>query len=109
MYIYIHLSIYIVYKYIYKRIAGLKKSHVARCKSLGVLFTRLSLDVHSCTRDSSGPPTLYVEYAERRIKYGILFIFSLFYEYSNLDYGHVHGIRRVNQAEYVIRILMAAF
>ena len=41
-------------------------------------------------------------------KYGILFIFSLFYEYSNLEYVHIHVIRRVNQAEYVIRVLVAA-
>ena len=42
-----------------------------------------------------GPPhpsrllTLYVEYAEQRLNYGILFTFSLFYEYSNLEYEHV--------------------
>ena len=29
---------------------------------------------------------LHVEYAKRRIKYGILFIFSPFDEYSNLEY-----------------------
>jgi len=28
---------------------------------------------------------LNVEYAERRIKYGILFLFSPFYDYSNLE------------------------
>ena len=32
---------------------------------------------------------LQVEYAERRIKYGNLFIFSPFYEYSNLEYVRV--------------------
>jgi len=32
---------------------------------------------------------LFAEYAERRIKYGILFIFSPFYEYTNLEYVHV--------------------
>jgi len=42
-----------------------------------------------------------------RSKYGILFIVSLFYEYSNLEYVHIHAIYRVNQAEYVIRILVA--
>ena len=41
-------------------------------------------------------------------KYGILFIFSLFYEYINLEYVHIHIIYRVNQAEYVTRILAAA-
>jgi len=40
--------------------------------------------------------TLHVEYAGRRIEYGILFIFSLFYEYSNLEYIHIHVIHRVN-------------
>jgi len=51
---------------------------------------------------------LHVEYAEGRIKYNILFIFSLCYEYSNLEYIHSHVIYRVNHAEYVIRILVAA-
>jgi len=32
---------------------------------------------------------LHIEYAERRIKYGILFIFSPIYKYSNLEYEHV--------------------
>ena len=43
-----------------------------------------------------------------RIKYSLLFIFSLFYEYSNLEYVHIHVIYRVKQAEYVIHILLAA-
>jgi len=34
--------------------------------------------------------TLHVEYAEQRIKDGILFLLSPFYEYSNLEYVHVH-------------------
>jgi len=42
------------------------------------------------------------------VKYGILFIFSLFYEYSNLEYVHIHVIYRVHQAEYGIHILVAA-
>jgi len=33
--------------------------------------------------------TLHVEYAEQRIKDGILFILSSFYECSNLEYEHV--------------------
>ena len=49
---------------------------------------------------------LYVEYAKGRIQYGILFIFSLFYEYRHLEYVHVHAIYRVNQAEYVIFIFV---
>jgi len=52
--------------------------------------------------------TLHVEYTERSIQSGILFIFSLFYEYGNLEYVHIHVIYRVNQAEYVIRIRVAA-
>jgi len=32
---------------------------------------------------------LPVEYAEQRTKYGILFIFRPFYEYSDLEYVHV--------------------
>jgi len=38
----------------------------------------------------------------------ILFIFNLFCEYSNLEYVRIHAICRVYQAEYAIRILMAA-
>ena len=51
---------------------------------------------------------LHVEYAERSIQYGILFRLSLFYEYINLEYVRIHDIYRVNQAEYVIRIRVAA-
>jgi len=42
------------------------------------------------------------------VKYGILFICSLFYEYSNLECVHIHVRYRANQAEYVIRTLVAA-
>jgi len=52
--------------------------------------------------------SLHVEYAERRRKYDFLSIFSLVCEYSNLEYVWVPVIYRVNQAEYVIRILAAA-
>jgi len=52
--------------------------------------------------------SLHVEYAERRIKYGILFIFSPFYEYGHLAYEHVPVEYRVQQAEYSIRIPVAA-
>ena len=51
---------------------------------------------------------LHVEYAERRRKYGILFIVSLFCEYVNLEYVRVPVIYRVKQAEYVIHIRVAA-
>ena len=43
-----------------------------------------------------------------RIQHGILFRFSLFYEYSDLEYVHIYGIYRVNPEEYVVRILVAA-
>jgi len=52
--------------------------------------------------------TLHVEYAKQSINYGILFKRSLCYEYSNLEYVHIHVMCRVNQAEYVIRIRVAA-
>ena len=42
------------------------------------------------------------------MQYGILFIFCLFYEYSNLEYVHNHVIYRVHQAEYVIHVRVAA-
>jgi len=50
----------------------------------------------------------HVEYAERRLNYGILFLFSLFCEYSNFEYLWVLGMCRVHQAEYGIPILVAA-
>jgi len=43
-----------------------------------------------------------------RIKYGILFIVNLFYEYSNLAYVYIHGMFRVNQAKCGLRIREAA-
>jgi len=39
---------------------------------------------------------LYVEYVERRTKYGILFRFSLLCEYINLQYVRIHVLCRVN-------------
>jgi len=44
------------------------------------------------------------EYAERRIEYGTIFIFSLLYDYITLNMY----LYRINQAEYVIRIRVAA-
>jgi len=41
-------------------------------------------------------------------KYRILFIFSLFCEYTNLEYVRVPVIYRHHQAEYVIHIRVAA-
>jgi len=55
-----------------------------------------------------GQRTLHVEYAERRRQSGILFIASLFCDYSNLEYVRGPVIYRVNQAEYVIHVLVAA-
>jgi len=40
-------------------------------------------------------------------EYGILLIFSLFYEYTPLQYVRIPVIYRVHQAEYVIHILVA--
>jgi len=40
-------------------------------------------------RGGDSTETLHVEYAERKIKYSILFMFSPFSEYSNLEYVHV--------------------
>ena len=51
---------------------------------------------------------LHVEYADRGHEYGILFIFSLFCEYIHFEYVRVPVIYRVNQAEYVIQIRVAA-
>ena len=43
----------------------------------------------------------HVEYAELRKKCGILFMFGLLCEYSNLEYVRVYVIYRVTQAECV--------
>jgi len=51
---------------------------------------------------------LHVETAKRGQDYGILFIFSLFCEYINLDYVRVPVVYRANQAEYGIHILVVA-
>jgi len=56
----------------------------------------------------AGAPTLHVEYAERIKVNGILFMFSPFCEYVHLEYVRIHVVYRVNQAEYVIHILMVA-
>jgi len=50
---------------------------------------------------------LHVEYVEWGNTYGILFRFSLFCEYTNLECVRMRVICRVNQ-EYAIRISMAA-
>jgi len=52
--------------------------------------------------------SLHVEYAERGNEYGLLFIFSPFYEYTNLEYEHVPLEYRVHQAEYGIHVCVTA-
>ena len=66
-----------------------------------------AVDAASIYRPKFQVRTLRVEYAERGTKYGILFIFSPFDEYSPLEYVRVPVIYRVYQAEYVILILAA--
>jgi len=60
-----------------------------------------------CRTSASKTGILDVEYAERKRKYGILFIFSLFREYIYLEYVRVPIIYRDSQAEYGIHILVA--
>ena len=55
-----------------------------------------------------GVENLYVKHAERENEYGILFIFSLLCVHIHLEYVRIHVIYRVNQAEYVIHILVVA-
>ena len=73
-----------------------------RSRSLSTVCTVVSHNADSL------PPTLRVEYAERRTKYGFLFIFTLFCEYIHLEYIHTHVVYRVKQAEYVIPTPVAA-
>jgi len=47
---------------------------------------------------------LHVEYAERSIEYGIIFLSSPVYEYTNLDYERIPVYYRVHRAEYVIHM-----
>jgi len=57
--------------------------------------------------ETTRQPTCWIR-GGGRIKYSILFTCSLFYEYNNLEYVHIHVIYRVNQSEYGIRIRVAA-
>jgi len=53
--------------------------------------------------------SLHIEYVERRAKYGILIIFSLFCEYSHREYVRfniIYIIYRDTPAEYVIHMHM---
>jgi len=63
---------------------------------------------NSCSQAHDNTSALHVEYAERSRKYGIPFICSLLCEYTNLEYVRVLVIYRVNQAEYVIHMHVAA-
>jgi len=45
---------------------------------------------------------------EKEYNTSIIFIVSLFYEYSDLESVHIHVVYRFNWAEYVIRIRLAA-
>ena len=55
------------------------------------------------------PYHTWYKYAGGKNKLGYsIQIESLCYEYSNLEYVHVHVINRVNQAEFVTRIIVTA-
>jgi len=45
---------------------------------------------------------------KRGTEYGFLFLLRLFCEYIYLEYVHIHVIYRVDQAEYVIHVRVAA-
>jgi len=71
IYIYTYTYIYIhTYVYIYRERGG----------------NRTELRGSNTSGGVSGVGALHVEYAECRIKYGILFICIPFYEYSHLEY-----------------------
>jgi len=69
-----------------------------------ILVTAVSCEGHL---PSLGLTRASVENAERGNEYGILCIFILFCEYIHF-YVRVHVIHRVNQAGYVIHILVVA-
>jgi len=49
----------------------------------------------------------HVKYAGERITYGILFIWSLFYEYSKLEDVHIHviyGLTYVDELQRMARV-----
>jgi len=107
---YIHIHTYIhTYTYIYipgfcshRMFTGRHRPRRATQRRLSPTYSHLSS--HLSPRLSS----LHVEYAERRKRFRILFMFILFHEYSNIGYGSIYVICRVTQAEYVVRILMSA-
>ena len=69
---------------------------------------RISCIGQALTCVESVVPSLRVEYAELEKEYGILFIWSLFCEDSHLEYVRIHVIYRINQAEYVTHVHVAA-
>ena len=69
-------------------------------------FTSLIVTSHS--HGPFTPPICLHEYAERGQSYCILFKCSLFCEYVHLENVRVPVTYRVNQAEYLIRILVIA-
>jgi len=68
----------------------------------------LEQQFHLCLDRGVRVTRLHVEYAEQRIKYGILSIFNRVCEYIHLEYVHIHGIYRIHQAEYGIHVLVVA-
>ena len=74
-----------------------------RCAWRNCIWPRLLGDV----RVRLSAPSLH-ECDEQSRKYGIIYIFSLFCEYTNLEYVQVPVIYRLNQAGYVIHTRVAA-
>ena len=94
MYMYIYIYIYIhIHTHIYIYI-----------------YTHIYIDSEKLSNllEHGKVPILYAEYVERTTKYEILFVISLFCEYTNLEYARVHSICRVHQAKHAIPIPMAA-
>jgi len=76
--------------------------------TLHIYVSTKNIRAHAHAQNCTAPFTIPYEYAGERLYYGVLFLFSLNYEYSNLEHVHIHVIYRVDQAEYAIRIPMAA-
>jgi len=91
MYIYTY-----IYMYIY--IGG----HVS-LSGLG-----MALPDYGCRGPAQGQGCRRASYMLNTRRGEFLFIFSLLYEYTNLQYVHIHVIYRVHQAEYGIRMHEAA-
>ena len=48
---------------------------------------------------------LHVKYVEQRTNYGVLFIWSVFGEYMNLEYVRIRVVCRIQQASVAARYL----